>query len=67
MVMKEKTFYTVSEACAILHIHPNTLRRAEKAGKIVCGRTPGGRRRIAAEQLARLSELLRPTIPAAEA
>jgi excisionase family DNA binding protein len=63
MEMKEKQFYTVTEVCSLLSIHPNTLRRADKAGKIVCGRTPGGRRRISAAQLALLIEMFAPTAP----
>ena len=58
MRMIEKEFYTVMEACTILGIHPQTLRRAEKAGKLLCVRTPGGRRRIP------VSEIIRLTTPA---
>jgi putative resolvase len=61
MRMIEKEFYTVMEACAILGIHPQTLRRAEKAGKLLCVRTPGGRRRIPASEIVRLATPTQPS------
>ena len=57
MDMKEK-LYTVTEACELLQIDPSTLRRADAAGTIRCVRTPGGRRRIPASEIARLLEPL---------
>lgn len=45
---------TLKEACRILGIHPNTLRRWEKEGKIRVVRTPKGRRRIPESEVNRL-------------
>lgn len=45
---------TLREACKILGIHPNTLRRWEKEGKIRVVRTPKGRRRIPESEVKRL-------------
>jgi len=45
---------TLREACNILGIHPNTLRRWEKEGKIRVVRTPKGRRRIPESEVKRL-------------
>lgn len=36
----------ITEAAAYLGVHPDTLRRWEKAGKIRVYRTPGGERRF---------------------
>ncbi len=44
----------LSEACRRLGIHPNTLRKWEKQGKIRVVRTPGGRRRIPESEVERL-------------
>jgi putative resolvase len=52
--MDMQDLLTVTEACAILGIHPSTLRRAANAGKIKIVRTPGGRRRIPRSEVERL-------------
>ncbi|WP_420869412.1 IS607 family transposase [Cupriavidus necator] len=46
---------SMSEACALLGIHPATLRRWEAAGKVVADRTPGGHRRYDLQSLMALS------------
>jgi hypothetical protein len=45
---------SISEACRILHINPQTLRRWENAGKLKCVWTEGGQRRVALEEVARI-------------
>jgi hypothetical protein len=45
---------SISEACRILHINPQTLRRWENAGKLKCAWTEGGQRRVALEEVARV-------------
>ncbi len=42
---------TLKEACKLLGIHPNTLRKWDKQGKIRVVRTVGGRRRIPESEL----------------
>lgn len=42
------------EACSLLGIHPNTLRRWDKEGKIRTVRPQGGQRRIPESEIARL-------------
>jgi excisionase family DNA binding protein len=51
--MSEKLL-TLQEACRRLGIHPNTLRKWDKQGKIRVVRTVGGRRRIPESELERL-------------
>lgn len=46
--------YTVREACSLLGIHPNTLRRWEREGKIRTVRPEGGHRRIPQGEITRL-------------
>lgn len=43
--------YTMEEASKMLGVHPNTLRRWEKQGKITTSRTTGGHRRFSIEAL----------------
>ncbi|MEM2713236.1 MAG: helix-turn-helix domain-containing protein, partial [Candidatus Jordarchaeales archaeon] len=45
---------TLSEACERLGIHPNTLRKWDRQGKIRVVRTVGGRRRIPESEVERL-------------
>jgi putative resolvase len=45
---------SISEACRILGINPQTLRRWENAGKVKCVWTEGGQRRVAVEEVARI-------------
>jgi excisionase family DNA binding protein len=45
---------SIGEACKILGIHSQTLRRWEKEGKIKCAWTEGGQRRISQEEVARV-------------
>lgn len=46
--------YTVSQAALLLGVHPTTIRRWDQDGKIRCCRTPGGHRRITAEEIQRI-------------
>jgi len=46
--------FTLKEACRILGIHPNTLRKWDRNGKIRVVRTIGGRRRIPESEIKRL-------------
>lgn len=45
---------TVSEAAALLGVHPDTLRRWTDAGKVPCWTTPSGHRRYRETDLADL-------------
>lgn len=56
---KEK-MYTMREACSLLGVHPNTLRRWDKEGKIKTVRPEGGQRRIPEAEITRL--LAKPSI-----
>ncbi len=53
MVVKEK-LYTVKQASEILGVHPKTIQKWDKEGKIKVIRTPGGRRRIPESEIKRL-------------
>ena len=44
--MAQKDWLSLSEASALLGVHPTTLRRWADAGNIACFRTPGGHRRF---------------------
>lgn len=45
-VLKFGTLYPVREAASILNIHPNTVKRRIKSGKIQAIETPGGHYRV---------------------
>ena len=51
----DETWLTLSEAAALLAIHPTTLRRWANSGDIPALVTPGGHRRFAASDLARFA------------
>lgn len=53
MVVKEK-LYTVKKASEILGVHPKTIQKWDREGKIRTVRTPGGRRRIPESEIKRL-------------
>ena len=53
MVVKEK-LYTVKQASEVLGVHPKTIQKWDKEGKIKVIRTPGGRRRIPESEIKRL-------------
>ncbi|NJE09294.1 IS607 family transposase [Thermococcus sp. M39] len=53
MVVKEK-LYTVKQASEILGVHPKTIQKWDREGKIKTVRTPGGRRRIPESEIKRL-------------
>jgi len=46
--------YTLKEACLLLGLHPRTIQKWDKQGKIRIIRTPGGRRRIPESEIRRL-------------
>ena len=46
MSTAQKDWLSLSEASALLGVHPTTLRRWANAGDIACFRTPGGHRRF---------------------
>jgi putative resolvase len=46
--------YTLKEACLPLGLHPRTIQKWDKQGKIRTVRTPGGRRRIPESEIRRL-------------
>lgn len=51
--MKER-LYTVKQASEILGVHPKTIQKWDREGKIRVVRTPGGRRRIPESEIRRL-------------
>ncbi|MEM3665256.1 MAG: IS607 family transposase [Candidatus Jordarchaeales archaeon] len=53
---------TLSEACERLGIHPNTLRKWDRQGKIRVVRTVGGRRRIPESEVERLMGIVKPDV-----
>ncbi|GAB6135188.1 IS607 family transposase [Thermococcus prieurii] len=53
MVVKEK-LYTLKQASEILGVHPKTIQKWDREGKIKVIRTPGGRRRIPESEIRRL-------------
>ncbi|MCD6254777.1 MAG: IS607 family transposase, partial [Deltaproteobacteria bacterium] len=46
--------YTMREAAKILGVSVRTIQRWDKAGKIRCIRTPGGRRRVPESEIRRI-------------
>jgi putative resolvase len=46
--------YTLKEACLLLGLHPRTIQKWDKQGKIKVVRTLGGRRRIPESEIRRL-------------
>ncbi|MEM2778978.1 MAG: helix-turn-helix domain-containing protein, partial [Candidatus Jordarchaeales archaeon] len=53
---------TLSEACEGLGVHPNTLRKWDKQGKIRVVRTVSGRRRIPESEVERLMGIVKPDV-----
>jgi putative resolvase len=51
---------TLREACRRLGVHPNTLRKWDREGKISVVRTVGGRRRIPESEVERLIGFVKP-------
>ena len=47
-------YYLISEAAFLLGVHPTTIRRWDKGGKIKCIRTIGNHRRISKEEIERI-------------
>jgi excisionase family DNA binding protein len=60
-MMSEKLL-TLREACRRLGIHPNTLRKWDKQGKLRVVRTVGGRRRIPESEIERLMGFIKPDV-----
>lgn len=60
-MMSEKLL-TLREACRRLGIHPNTLRKWDKQGKLRVVRTVGGRRRIPESEVERLMGFIKPDV-----
>jgi excisionase family DNA binding protein len=52
MSWNEREWLSLTEAGALLGVHPTTLRRWTDAGEVPCFRTPGGHRRFRASDLA---------------
>ena len=53
---------TLQEACRRLGVHPNTLRKWDKQGKIRVVRTVGGRRRVPESEVERLVGFIKPDV-----
>lgn len=49
--MKFKNYLTISQFAWALSLHPDTVRRWAKAGKIKYSRTPGKHRRFSTREL----------------
>jgi excisionase family DNA binding protein len=54
MKLEPEEHYPLRKAAEILGVHPITLRRWEKQGKIYCIRTPSGQRRFPRSEVLRL-------------
>jgi len=50
----------ISEAAALLGVHPDTLRRWSDEGKVPVSRTPGGERRYNRADLVAVYSIARP-------
>jgi putative resolvase len=59
--MSEKLL-TLREACRRLGVHPNTLRKWDREGKVRVVRTVGGRRRIPESEVERLMGFVKPDV-----
>jgi excisionase family DNA binding protein len=58
--MMSERLLTLQEACRRLGVHPNTLRKWDKQGKIRVVRTVGGRRRMPESEVERLIGFVKP-------
>ena len=63
MSMNEREWLSLTEAGALLGVHPTTLRRWTDAGEVPCFRTPGGHRRYRVVDLAAWMEGKQPAAP----
>lgn len=54
----------IAEASRMLGVHPNTLRRWEKEGRVLPGRLPGGQRRYRVADIEALTAGDPPAAPA---
>jgi excisionase family DNA binding protein len=50
----QERLYTLKEACLLLGLHPRTIQKRDKQGKIRVVRTIGGRRRIPESEIRRM-------------
>jgi len=57
-LVKMERLLTLKEACRLLGIHPNTLRKWDKQGEIRVVRTVGSRRRIPESEVKRLMGII---------
>ena len=55
------TLYNLPDAAAILSVHPQTLKRWHKQGKIMLVELPGGHWRVPASEVTRLATGVEPT------
>jgi len=62
--MTGQTLYTVTEAAALVGVHPNTLRNWERDRQlpVIPLRTPGGHRRFTEQHVAAIRDALRPSL-----
>ena len=54
-------YYTPAQAANLLGVHPESLRRWEREGKITSYRTPGGQRRFLKREIERFAGIELPT------
>ncbi len=52
-VEADTRWLTIGEAAKVAQVHPDTLRRAEKAGQVEAHRLPSGHRRFALSEIER--------------
>ncbi|KKW26499.1 MAG: resolvase [candidate division Kazan bacterium GW2011_GWB1_52_7] len=57
---------SISQAARELGVHPETLRRWERAGELSAERTSGGQRRYTSSQIAKLEAAPQPALPPQE-
>jgi len=60
--MLSEKLLTLREACRRLGVHPNTLRKWDRQGRISVVRTVGGRRRIPESKVERLMGFVKPDV-----
>lgn len=54
---------TISEAAALLGVHPNTLRAWVDKGLVPATHLPSGHRRFSQDQLAQIQQVMRADMP----
>ena len=58
---RTQTYFKIGEAAKLLGLSAETLRRWERAGRIVFSRTPGGKRLFSEADIASIRGILKPT------